>query len=100
MRDDRVPAIAPFDEPAAKRLGSERLSDQIALADIAIEIAQQRQLLLGLDALGGNLQPKPMRHFDEAFDDHRTVARSRAVLDEEAVDLEFGEGQLAQLHEA
>ncbi len=41
-----------------------------------------------------------MRHRDDAFDDHRAVVRGGHVIDEKPVDLDVGEWQLAQLHQA
>ncbi len=92
--------MLPLAEPVAKRVGGKRPGDDIALGDIAAEIAQQLELGRGLDSLGGDLQAEPVRHRDDAFDDHRAVARGRHVIDEESVNLELGERQLAQLHQA
>ena len=40
---------------------------EIALGDVAAEFAEQPQLLVGLDAFGGDGQAKPMGQVDDRF---------------------------------
>ena len=66
--------LAPGDE----RLGRHRRGDQIALGEIAAELAQQVELLEGFDALGGGGEAEAVGEVDDRLDDQPRIARCQA----------------------
>ena len=69
------------------------------MPDIATERSQQQQLRLGFDPLGGDAQVEAVGQADDRFDDRPAVLGGDHIVDEEAIDLDFGEWQLAKLHQ-
>ncbi len=76
-----------------------RRRDQRALAEVAAHRHQRLQVGLALDALGDRRAAETMREIDAVWQIAALVGVGRAVVHEAVVELELGEGQLAQARE-
>ena len=82
-------------------LGRHRPAEDIALDERAAEVADQLQLVLGLDALGGGLHLEVGREGDDGADERGVAAfRVGGAADEGLVDLDLVERRPLQIAEA
>jgi len=72
-----APAGTPFRQVAVERGRVERRGEQVALAGVAAEVAQVRELGLVLDALRNGPQPEAAAELDERLDQRVRLARAR-----------------------
>src|SRR5437879_5409924 len=86
-------------EPQAQVVGRERPAPQIALAELAAEIAQVAGQLGILDPFGDDGEPERMGERDHAGDDGGVALAGGQTAHEAAVDLELVDGQLPEVHE-
>ena len=70
------------------QLGGARAAEQVALATVAADLAQARQLQRGLDALGDHRQAEGVAELDDGLDDRRVLGVDAQAVDERAVDLD------------
>src|SRR6185312_15370536 len=86
-------------EKLAGGLGVQRSGEQEALTDVALLLAQERELAVILDPLGDGLDAQRLAEFDEGVDQARSLRVVGQAGDERAVDLQCIHGELAQVPE-
>ncbi len=84
---------------SVRLLDRQRLRHEEALAEIAAELAQGRQVLLALDAFGDHRETEVVREIDGRADDHQIVVVVDHVNHEGLVDLELVQRQPLQVRE-
>ena len=70
--------------------------EHVALRELALESGEQMQLLVGLQALGGDdREAQRLGHADDGFDEVLVAGVAVEPADERSIDLEFVDGKLA-----
>jgi hypothetical protein len=82
-----------------RRLGLERLREQVPLGVPAAHVAQRVPLLLGLHALGDDVQPEGVRQPDDGRRDVSRLGLAVQVVHEAAVELERRHRQLGEVRQ-
>src|SRR5207244_10754455 len=91
-----LPALVGGDE-AAGAVRAHGAREEEALAELAAELLEERQLRAGLDALGEHLLVERLAELEDGAHDLAAVALARHAVDERAVDLERIDGQRRQV---
>ena len=84
---------------AARVLGGIGGGNQIALCLVASQLGENAQLIDRFHTLGGHDKPEPVRELDDRSNDQSAVARAVDVGHKRLLDLDVGEGKVAQLQE-
>ena len=79
--------------------GRHRLAEQVALHLVAVVLAQEVELRLGLHALGDHRQAQAVGHGDDGAGDLRILLAAGHAVDEAAVDLQHVDGELLEVVE-
>ena len=83
----------------ADLLGPQRLVEEVALAEVALEAAQLAELDFVLDPLGDHVERERPGHPDHRLDDRRPLLFDAERVDEGAVDLQRVEGITVEVGE-
>src|ERR1700687_1252041 len=90
--------LSNLEEPCNVRQ-RKRPGEQVTLRPRAAQAAQRRDLLLGLDALGDDLDAEPLAEHEDGLDDLDLAVVGGHRLYERAIDLERVDRQLVQVAE-
>ena len=92
--------LAHAEHQKAREVGQwQRLADPVALHLVAAELAQQGQLLGGLDAFGHHFQVEVVRQVDHRAHQLAVLGTILHAADEALVDLQQGDGQAVEVDE-
>src|SRR5690606_10333679 len=86
-------------EQGLERLRRRGPGEEVALAEVAAERGEHRELLVGLDALGHRRQAERVRQRDDRGGDRRVLRLAAQPGDERAVELDDVQREAPQLAE-
>ncbi len=91
-----TPVVFLVRQQHAQVVGGAGLAEQLALRLVAAGLAQERELLHGLDAFGDHLHAEAVAHLDDGAHQRRVVAVGGGVAHEGLVDLQRADRELLQ----